>query len=125
MSVTINSTVRSFPSHPYADMAKAVLGAKYELTLVFVGEKRAQKLNIETRKKTYVPNVLSFPVTDSIGEIYICPAVAEREAKKFDLTVKGYVAYLFFHGLLHLKGHNHGDKMEQLERQYMKKFGVK
>lgn len=125
MSVSINSTVRTYPSHDYAAIAKAIVGAKYELTLIFVGEARAQKLNQETRGKTYVPNVLSFPVTESVGEIYICPSVAKREAKNFDLTPKGYVAYLFIHGLLHLKGHDHGDTMEQLERRYLKQFGIK
>jgi len=125
MPVSINSTVRTYPTHDYAAIAKAIVGAKYELTLIFVGEVRAQKLNKETRGKSYIPNVLSFPVEENIGEIYICPAVAKREAKKFNLTPKGYVAYLFIHGLLHLKGHDHSDKMEQLERRYLKQFGIK
>ena len=36
----------------------------------------------------------------------------------------GYIAFLFIHGLLHLKGHDHGDTMESLERRYVKQFGI-
>lgn len=124
MSITIESTVASYPRHEYKKMLEAVLGKQYELTLVFVGEARAQRLNQESRGKDYVPNVLSFPIENNLGEIYICPAVAKKEASKFDLSVRGYVAFLFIHGLLHLKGHDHGATMEQLERKFLKRFGI-
>ncbi len=44
--------------------------------------------------------------------------------KDFNLSKEGYIAFLFIHGLLHLKGHDHGDIMESLERRYMKKFAI-
>jgi rRNA maturation RNase YbeY len=69
--------------------------------------------------KSYTPNVLSYPLTDETGEIFICPTVAQKEAHKFNLSYEGYVAYLLIHGLLHLKGYDHGDTMEKLERKYV------
>ncbi len=92
--------------------------------MAFVGTKRAQKLNVAYRQKTYVPNVLSFPLDATHGEIVLCPEIAYPEAKDFNLTKDGYIAFLFIHGLLHLKGHDHGDTMESLERRYVKQFGV-
>ena len=76
------------------------------------------------RKKTYVPNVLSFPLTNLIGEIYITPEVAKREAKKYGMTVNGYIGYLFIHGCLHLKGHDHGATMEKAEQKYVRDFSL-
>lgn len=124
-SFTITSTVKKYPrSHRYAEMKNKVLGAKYELSLVFVGKIRAASLNKTYRNKTYSPNVLSFPLTSDAGEIVICPQVAKREAAKFNLSVDGYIAYLFIHGLLHLKGYDHSDTMEKLERKYLKAFNI-
>lgn len=125
MSLTLLHTAKTFPQLPYEEMQDAILGKKYDLTLIFVGEKRAQQLNITHRSKTYVPNVLSFPLDDMHGEIYISPKVAERECGKFDLSYAGYVGFLFIHGLLHLKGMDHGDTMDAAEKRYMKRFGLR
>jgi probable rRNA maturation factor len=105
-------------------MKTAVMGTGYELSLSFVGPTRAQAFNLKYRKKSYVPNVLSFPLTDGVGEIIICPQVAKGEAKNFNLSVDGYIAYLFIHGLVHLKGHDHGDTMEKLEQKFLRQFNV-
>jgi probable rRNA maturation factor len=125
-TVTITSTIKKYPKrHPYEEMKRKVLGAKYELSLVFIGSKRASSLNKAYRKKSYSPNVLSFPLTETSGEIFICPDTANKEAHKFDLSPNGYIAYLFIHGLVHLKGHDHGDTMDKLERKYLKAFNIK
>ncbi|OGG85700.1 rRNA maturation RNase YbeY [Candidatus Kaiserbacteria bacterium RIFOXYB1_FULL_46_14] len=126
MSITIDSTVRKAPpSLPYEMLKDEVLGKRYSLYINFVGEKRGRNINQESRGKSYVPNVLSFPLTESSGEIYITPAVAKREAKDWDHTYPEHVQYLFIHGLLHLKGYDHGDKMEALESKLMKKCSIK
>lgn len=123
-TVSISSTVKSHPVWPYEDMKNTILGKKYQLSLTFIGSARAQKLNIEHRNKEYVPNVLSFPLTDAVGEIFICPAVSDKEAKNFDLSPRGYIAFLFIHGLLHLKGLPHGDTMGTQEQKYLRKFNI-
>ena len=106
-------------------MAESILGKKYQLSLVFIGEKRAQKLNLSSRGKNYTPNILSFPLDKSNGEIFICESKSASEAKNFNLSKKAYVGFLFIHGCLHLKGFAHGDKMEKKEKFYLKKFGLK
>lgn len=125
MKVTIEHTTKAKPPRlPYQEITEAIAGKRYQLSIIFVGETRAQSLNEKYRNKSYIPNVLSFPLDDTTGEIYICPSVAKREAKNFDLSVKGYIAFLLIHGLLHLKGHDHGATMEKLERKYVRAFGV-
>ncbi|MFT7644457.1 MAG: putative rRNA maturation factor [Candidatus Paceibacteria bacterium] len=125
-SFTISSTVKEYPKkHPYETMKRKILGAKYQLSLVFVGKTRAATLNKNYRKKTYSPNVLSFSLTEENGEIIICPRVAKNEAARFNLSVDGYIAYLFIHGLLHLKGYDHGNTMEKYESKYLKVFNIK
>lgn len=125
MSLTISHTTKTYPKHDYQSMAAAVLGKTYELSLVFHGATRAQHLNQESRGKSYVPNVLSFPLTKQTGEIYIYPGAAKKEAAQFDLSERGYVAYLFIHGLLHLKGLDHGKEMEQKEQTLLRKFNIR
>lgn len=117
-------TARSYPRLPYEHMKNDVLGTSYSLSLVFVGAERARALNARHRKKTYVPNVLSFPLDAHHGEIYITPAQAKREARAHNMSVRGYIGYLFIHGLLHLKGMSHGDTMERAERRYCTRYNL-
>ncbi len=121
---SLSNTVRTYPNWPYKTIKDTILGKNYELSLAFVGKLRAQKLNMQYRQKDYIPNVLSFPLDGSTGEIYICQEVAKRQAKDFDLSIDGYIAYLFIHGCVHLKGHDHGATMDKLEQKYLKQFHI-
>jgi probable rRNA maturation factor len=125
MSLTISQSAKTYPILPYAEMKDSVLGKSYTLALVFIGAKRARALNKTHRKATYIPNVLSFPLTDTVGEIYITPTIAKKEAHKFNLTPDGYIGFLFIHGLLHLKGYPHGDTMDKAEKKYLHRFALK
>lgn len=124
MSLTVNQTVATVPSFPYKKMAETILGKKYDLSLFFVGTRRAKTINRLSRQKEYAPNVLSFPYTKEVGEIVICPEVTKREAKDWQMTNDNYIGFLYIHGLLHLKGYNHGPKMETLEKKYLKMFNL-
>ncbi len=121
----LSSYARSYPTLPYAKMKEDILGKHYTLSLAFVGGVRAQRLNKAYRKKEYVPNVLSFPLDEHTGEVFITPTVARNEAHKFGMTPNGYIGFLFIHALLHLKGHDHGDTMEKAEKRYCSKYGLR
>ncbi len=125
MSVSISSRARSYPKLPYENIAESILGARYAVSLIFVGAKRAQQLNKEHRQATYVPNVLSFPLDKNVGEIYITPVVAKKEAPKYQMTKDGYIGFLFIHGLLHLKGYPHGATMDKAEKKYCAQYKLK
>ncbi len=125
MSLTISSRAKSYPKLPYEAMKDAILGTSYELSLIFIGKDRAFALNKKHRNGNYVPNVLSFPLSKQVGEIYITPTIAKKECKKFNMTPNGYIGFLFIHGLLHLKGYPHGATMERAEKKYVTRFKLK
>ncbi|GMU74087.1 MAG: hypothetical protein AMXMBFR44_2860 [Candidatus Campbellbacteria bacterium] len=103
-------------------IATSVLGRSYDLSVVFVGDARSRTLNRTYRRKDKPTNVLSFPLSKNSGELYLDLPLCMREAPLFDATPHRHVYFLFVHGLLHLKGLDHGARMERLEREVMKKF---
>jgi len=121
-SFSINATSRSYPVLPYEQIKNDILGKSYELSLVFVSAAKAKALNQAYRQKSYIPNVLSFPLSDSLGEIIITPTTAKKEAPKFNLTPNSYIGFLFIHGCLHLKGLDHSDTMDKAEKKYCIKY---
>lgn len=118
-----NTTKGSLPRLPFASVKDAVLGKKYELSLVIVGDVLSRNLNLQYRGKDKPANVLSFPLTANEGEIFINLKRAKIEAPDFEETYTNFVAHLFIHGLFHLKGYAHGSRMELEEKKVMKKFG--
>ena len=125
MTVQINNVTKYKITTDFESIKNTILGKRYNLTLNFIGEKRALLLNQNTREKDYTPNILSFPLAKTAGEIYICPAIAKRKASKFEHTLNEHIGFLFIHGLLHLKGHQHSDTMERLEQSLFQKLIVK
>lgn len=121
-SFTLTAKTRWYPTLSYHAIKEDILGSEYSLSLSFVGEKRAKALNRTYRQRSYVPNVLSFPLNATTGEIVICPQVAKREAANFAMTPINYIGFLFIHGCLHLKGLDHGATMEKAERRYCLKY---
>lgn len=123
MSISITNTTRSKPSLPFLEIKNDILGQQYELSIALIGETRARAVNKKSRNKPYAPNVLSFPLTKTSGEVYLCPMVANKEANNFGHSKRKHLIFLYIHGLLHLKGLDHGRKMEGLEDVYLKKYG--
>jgi len=112
---SISKTVKApLPRVPFSKIKESVLDNDYELSLVFIGDKLSRKLNRIYRGKDKPTNILSFPITKNSGEIFINLS----RAKPFG------PAYLFIHGLLHLKGMQHGRRMERTEEKFLKEFQV-
>jgi probable rRNA maturation factor len=101
-----------------------ILGKSYELSIAVVGDKKIQNLNKSFRKKDYVTDVLSFPLTDDAGEIFFNKKVASKKAIEFEMSSQKYFYYLMIHSMLHLKGFDHGKEMEKEEEKLMKKFNL-
>lgn len=120
----VNLTRRHTPTGvPFVRIAKAVLGVKYDLAIVFIGARRSRNLNNKYRNKDKETNVLSFPLDKNSGEIYLNLNLIEKQVKNFDRKYTNLVAYLFIHGLLHLKGMDHGSTMEKKEEEFLSRFG--
>jgi probable rRNA maturation factor len=108
----------------FSKIKDAVLGKQYELSLVFVDSRTSRRLNRTYRGKDKPTNILSFPLSKTHGEILIDLNRSKHEAPAFDMNFKNFVQFLFIHGLLHLKGMEHGSTMEKAERKFLKIFNI-
>lgn len=124
-TIAIRKTTRGPLSRvPFDAIASTVLGKHYELSLVVCGDTLARRINREYRHKTYSPNVLSFPLDNHTGEIFLNIRKAEREAKQMQIPKRSRIAHLFVHGCFHLKGFDHSDDTELREDAVLKQFGL-
>ena len=111
--------------------ARAALARKATLTVRYVGETEARRLNREFRGKDYATNVLTFvyggaPALE--GDIVICAAVVAREAKAQGKALQAHHAHLLVHGVLHLQGFDHerdrdAQRMEAREKAILARLG--
>ena len=125
MSLTItNLTKGKLPRLPFAKMAEAVLGKEYDCSLVIVSSRKSRELNRTYRGKDYPTNILSFPLDENEGEIFLDLKKTQAEAAPFERSYTNFVGFLFIHGLLHLKGLDHGVKMENAEKKIRTIFKI-
>jgi probable rRNA maturation factor len=120
----INTIKAKLPSLAFIDMKNAVLGKKYELSIIIVDKEEIKKLNKQYRNINKPTDILSFPLSNNTGEIYINPHLTKIEAKKFDRNYDNFFAFLVIHGLVHLKGYDHSSTMEDIEIRFRKQFGI-
>jgi probable rRNA maturation factor len=71
-------------------------------------------LNEYYRHKAGSTNVLSFPfevpegvLSHLLGDLVICAAVVEREAREQGKDLEAHWAHMVVHGMLHLQGYDH------------------
>lgn len=111
--------------------ALAALKRNATLTVRYVGETEARRLNREFRGKDYATNVLTFIYDDAPGlegDIVICAAVVAREAKAQGKPLQAHHAHLLVHGVLHLQGFDHererdASRMESREKAILARLG--
>jgi rRNA maturation RNase YbeY len=118
-------TKERVPALPFLRMKNTVLGKDYDLSLVLAGDAYTQRLNRTYRKKTYIPNVLSFPLDKRSGEIVLNVGQAKRECVSRKESLRFFVALLFIHSMLHLKGYRHGSTMERQVQVLLARFHIK
>lgn len=114
-------TKGKLPRLPFLAMKEAALGRDYELSLVFVPPSRSRELNRIYRGKDRPANVLAFPLGRRKGELVVDMTTSKRQ----DFGKKGaaLAAFIVIHGLVHLKGHDHGVTMERIEARLGRQFG--
>lgn len=119
-----NTTKGKLPRLPFVKMANTVLGSDYECSLVIVSSKKSQELNHTYREKDYPTNILSFPLNENEGEIFLDLKKSYSEAPLFGRSPSNFIGFLFIHALLHLKGFDHGTKMENAEKKFRTLFNI-
>ncbi len=119
-----NTTKGKLPRLPFATIAKTVLGNEYEGSLVIVSSKKSRELNTTYRGKDTPTNILSFPLDENEGEIFLDLKKSQEDAPLFDRPYANFIGFLFIHALLHLKGYDHGAIMEKQEKKIRKLFKI-
>lgn len=117
-----NKTKSKLPSLPFHQIKEKILGKKFELSLVFIGDTLSKKMNLKWRRKKTPTNILSFSLSPCEGEIFINLRLATKQAKKFERNSTEHIKALVIHGLLHLKGMTHSSKMESEEAKFYNFF---
>jgi probable rRNA maturation factor len=118
---------------PLSDLAAFLLEAmrihpNAELSVVLVDEGTMAELHVRWMDLPGPTDVMSFPMDELrpgtedgpppeglLGDIVMCPVVAERQAAERGHTVDEELAVLLTHGLLHLLGYDHADDGEARE----------
>lgn len=126
-SLSIHSLPRTKPrvSRPFLlNIKNAVLPRDYELSVAFVDTGVMREINGRYRNKRTSTDILSFPLSPCSGEIIFSMRDIEKRAMLFKRSASNFLAFLFIHGLLHLKGYSHGSRMEREEIKFRKRFEI-
>lgn len=121
----LNKTKGKLPRLPFVSVKNKILGEKYELSLTILGAIEQRKINRIYRGIDETTNILSFVLSKKSGEITLDPVKIKKDAILFNMTYDQFLIFLFIHGCLHLKGLEHGSKMELQEDKYFKIFNPK
>jgi probable rRNA maturation factor len=135
----------------WVELARNVLVAEgvsgdAELSLLFVDEPTISGLNRRFMDADGPTDVLAFPLDDPVdeaagptdarspgpaplllGDVVVCPAVAERQAPEHAGSYDDELALLVVHGVLHVLGHDHAGvdeaaTMQARERELLQRF---
>jgi probable rRNA maturation factor len=101
-----------------------------DLSIVLVDEEEMARLHVQWMDEPGPTDVMSFPMDDLqagdpagprvegvLGDIVLCPTVAERQGEAAGHGAQTEMALLLTHGVLHLLGHDHAEPDEH-ERMF-------
>ncbi|MFI5280581.1 MAG: rRNA maturation RNase YbeY [Gemmatimonadales bacterium] len=101
-----------------ARLAAAVLKAERArtdaLSITFVSPSRIRSLNRSHFRRDRPTDVIAFALGDPprVGDVYICPSVAAKEALRAGTTLKDELRRLVVHGVLHTLGYEHPESAQ-------------
>lgn len=105
-----------------------------DLAIVLVDEAAMESLHVEWMDEPGPTDVLSFPMDELrpgtedrmtpsglLGDIVLCPQVAEVQAEKVGHSLDDELYLLSTHGLLHLLGYDHAELEDEREMFYLQR----
>ncbi len=93
---------------------------KGKINIVLVDDEAIRRLNKKFRKKDKATDVLAFPMGEEgiRGDIAISRETTKKNAKSYGASYKSELKRLVIHGVLHLLGYGHGERMSNAEKNY-------
>lgn len=146
MSIEVNNeSAVAADEEELVRLARFVLDSLYvhpeaELSIIMVDPEAMERLHIEWMDLPGATDVLSFPMDELrpgtamrpspagvLGDIVICPQVAQQQAQKAGHPLLDEMLLLTTHGILHLLGFDHAEPAEKeemfgLQRQLLSSF---
>lgn len=108
-----------------------------EISLLLTVDAAIRKLNSQWRDKDKPTNVLSFPGSDPVDDVYgpmlgdivLAQETVNREAVEMGIEFADHFTHLVVHGVLHLFDYDHQEEdeaeaMEQLERVILAELNI-
>ncbi len=88
---------------------------RVSFSVIFTKENKMKSLNKKYRNIDEVTDVLSFPSgeVDYLGDIFICPKKAFKQAKIYQHSKLRELGFLIVHGYLHLLGFDHQEQKDE------------
>jgi probable rRNA maturation factor len=99
-----------------------------ELCVTAVDEETIAELNVKWMEKEGPTDVLAFPMDELrpghvneepeegvLGDLVVCPVVAQQQAEAAGHAVQDELDLLTVHGILHLLGYDHGEPDDHRE----------
>jgi probable rRNA maturation factor len=107
-----------------AALARHILSAEQvdgsaELSVLFVTADHIRQLNARFAGEDHATDVLAFPMMEEedgallLGDVVVCPSVAEANASKLGHSLTAELEALVVHGTLHLLGYDHQDAADK------------
>src|SRR4051794_39825540 len=134
MSVEVNNeTDHACDERELVLLSRYVLDAmrvhpQAELSLVLVDEDAMERLHVQWMDLPGPTDVMSFPMDELrpgsedeepqpglLGDVVLCPSVAEKQAQDAGHTTQEELLLLTTHGILHLLGYDHAEPDEERE----------
>jgi probable rRNA maturation factor len=106
----------ALPAATVRRVVRAVLDGERRdaaVSVTFLGPVRMQALNCEYLGHDRPTDVIAFALAQPngglLGDVYVCRAVAEREARRRGIPLRQELVRLVVHGTLHVLGWDHPD----------------
>lgn len=133
MTEVLNETDYQIDGEEFAALADYVLTQMHvspscELNILFIDEDPMAQLHVRWLDLEGPTDVMSFPMDElrpgteerptpegTLGDICICPQVAERQAREAGHSLAEEMLMLATHGMLHLLGFDHAEPEEKEE----------
>jgi probable rRNA maturation factor len=112
--VTVQGRHLPLPAATVRRAVAAVLAGERRrsaVSITFLGPERMRRLNAQYKGHDRATDVLSFalepPAGPRLADVYICAAVAKREARARRIPIRQELIRLIVHGTLHALGYDH------------------
>lgn len=129
----LNESGASADEAKILDLAKFVLAQMRihplaDLSVMLVDEAAMERLHVQWMDEPGPTDVLSFPMDELrptpdgqdpapglLGDVVLCPAVAQRQGKTAGHGTEAELELLTTHGILHLLGYDHAEPAQERE----------